>query len=52
VTWQGRTVPSLVPAYSEDGGHLNVEGQGRAARALLEVLADLPERPGSGPVPR
>jgi hypothetical protein len=37
--WQGRHVPSLVPAFSDDGGHLNAEGQRRAARDLVAVLA-------------
>lgn len=42
----GKPVPYLVPAYSDDGGHLNAEGKARAARALLSVLASLPPRTG------
>jgi hypothetical protein len=40
--WEGRLVPSLVPAYSDDGGHLNAEGRERAARALAAALAAAP----------
>jgi hypothetical protein len=40
--WQGRAVPALVPAYPRDGAHLAGEGQRRAARAFLEVLASAP----------
>jgi lysophospholipase L1-like esterase len=43
VTWNGRTAPALVPAYTDDGGHLNRDGKLRAARALLAVLSTLPE---------
>lgn len=39
---QGQTVPALVPAYSDDGQHLNAEGRRRVAEALLETLAALP----------
>ena len=42
VEWKGKTVPALVPAYTDDGGHLNREGQVRAARELLSVLAAIP----------
>ena len=45
VEWQGAQVPALVPAYSTDGEHLNTEGQLRAARALIAVLANT--TPGS-----
>jgi hypothetical protein len=38
----GRAVPMLVPAYTDDGAHLNASGQDRAARELLRVLAALP----------
>jgi hypothetical protein len=41
-TSNGRPVPVLVGAYTDDGGHLNAEGRRRAARALVEVLAALP----------
>jgi hypothetical protein len=37
--WHGQVVPALVPAYTGDGGHLNADGQRRAARALLRTLA-------------
>ncbi len=37
--WQGRRVRALVRAYSDDGGHLNVEGRRRAAAELAAVLA-------------
>jgi hypothetical protein len=43
--WQGRMIPSLVESYSDDGGHLNGEGQLRAARELVSVLAGLPPSP-------
>jgi len=49
VTWQGRTAPALVPAYTDDGGHLNRDGQLRAARALLAVLGGLPAAGGGAP---
>jgi len=45
--WDGRQVPALVPAYTEDGGHLLGEGRLRAARQLVSVLASAPlRRPG------
>lgn len=37
----GRTYPSLVPAYASDRGHLNALGQERAARGLVRTLASL-----------
>jgi hypothetical protein len=40
----GRKVQTMVPAYTDDGGHLNREGQLRAARALAAVLAKVPAR--------
>jgi len=46
VEWKGKVAPSLCPAYTDDGGHLNREGQRRAARELLSVLASVPESPG------
>lgn len=45
VTWQDQPVPALVPAYSDDGEHLNAEGQRHAARALLAALAKAGSRP-------
>ncbi len=44
VELEGRAVPALVPAYTDDGGHLNREGRLRAARALVGVLARVPPR--------
>lgn len=40
--WQGRQVRTLVPAYTDDGGHLNAEGRRRAAQELAAVLASVP----------
>ena len=37
--WSG---PALVPAYTDDGGHLNATGRRRAARELVRILAALP----------
>ena len=48
VEWKGKRVPSLVPAYTDDGGHLNEEGKLRAASALLSLLAALPDTPDPG----
>jgi hypothetical protein len=45
----GRQVPALVPAYSDDGGHLNGPAAERVARALAALLATLP---ASGSAPR
>lgn len=42
--WAGREVRALVPAYTDDGGHLNAEGRRRAAAELVRVLAALPVR--------
>jgi hypothetical protein len=42
VEWNGRPVPALVAAYTDDGTHLNETGQDRAARELLRLLAALP----------
>ncbi len=36
--------PSLVPAFTDDGEHLNPGGRKRVARALLSFLAGLPTR--------
>lgn len=50
--WQGRAVPALVPAFSDDGGHLNAEGQRRAARELVGVLARVPGATATASGPR
>lgn len=44
----GREHESLVPAYTDDGGHLNAAGRRVAAEALLEFLSALTvqSRPG------
>jgi hypothetical protein len=39
VEWQGRTVPAMASAYTDDGGHLNRTGEAAAARELIKVLA-------------
>src|SRR4051794_9746643 len=39
VEWDGTVAPALVPAYSEDGGHLNRIGRLRAAEEFVRVLA-------------
>jgi hypothetical protein len=39
--WRGQEVPVLVPAYTEDGGHLNAIGQRHVAEQLLIDLLDL-----------
>lgn len=39
----GRSVPALARAYTDDGGHLNGEGQHVIARQLVATLADLVE---------
>jgi hypothetical protein len=44
-SWNGREVRALVPAYTDDGGHLNAEGRLRAARALVAALAAAPRSP-------
>jgi lysophospholipase L1-like esterase len=44
VAWKGQQVPVLVPAYTDDGAHLNAAGQDRVARALVAFLAGLPPR--------
>ncbi len=40
-SWSGGLVPALVGAYASDDGHLNREGQLRAARGLVRVLASV-----------
>lgn len=44
VEWQGRAVPAMSPAFTDDGGHLNVRGQDAVARALVAQLAAVPVR--------
>jgi len=39
VEWQGRIVPAMAGAYTDDGGHLNQTGETLAARELIRVLA-------------
>jgi len=46
IEWKGQAVPVLVSAYTDDGGHLNAEGQRRVARALVALLASLPANQG------
>ncbi len=40
----GKQVPALVPAYTDDGGHLNAVGRRRIARELVRLIAGLPQR--------
>jgi len=47
VEWKGNVSPAMVPAYSDDGGHLNAAGKLRAARELISVLAAIPVRPAT-----
>jgi lysophospholipase L1-like esterase len=47
VSWNGQAVPAMVATYTDDGGHLNPAGEERAARALVAVLAALPEARGA-----
>lgn len=44
VEWKGSVAPAMVPAYSDDGGHLNAAGKLRAARELISVLSAIPDR--------
>jgi hypothetical protein len=44
VEWHGKVVPALIPDLSSDGGHLNAEGQRRAAVELLSALAHVPDQ--------
>lgn len=44
--FEGRPVRVLVPAYTDDGGHLNRAGRLAAARALVAALAAAPARRG------
>ena len=41
----GRTYPSLSPHYTEDGGHLNAQGQDAAGAAAARFIADGLRRP-------
>ncbi|RYZ36259.1 MAG: hypothetical protein EOO71_32495 [Myxococcaceae bacterium] len=45
----GRAYPAMVPAYSDDGGHLNAQGQARVASAFITFLGALPETPREAP---
>ena len=45
VKWKGSVVPTMMPAYTDDGGHLNAAGKLRAARELVSILASIPDRP-------
>lgn len=45
----GERVPSLFPGYTEDGGHLNGEGQRVVATAALRFLADALARGRAAP---
>jgi len=40
-TWKGNTYPSMVPAYTDDGGHLSAKGKRIIAEQLLVYLARL-----------
>jgi hypothetical protein len=42
--YNGHEIPALLPAYTQDGGHLNGIGRQRIARRLVAFLAALPER--------
>jgi hypothetical protein len=39
VEWDGVLAPALVPAYTDDGGHLNHAGRLRAAQEFVAVVA-------------
>lgn len=47
----GQTWPALVPAYSDDGSHLNAAGQARVAKAFLAFLSALPSPAVQPPIP-
>lgn len=38
----GKAIPALAPAWTDDGGHLNAAGRQRIAEQLLAFLAQLP----------
>lgn len=40
-TLAGRQLPALVPAYSDDGEHLNADGRARLGAAFAEFLASV-----------
>lgn len=44
VAWKGLSIPALSPAYTDDGSHLNTNGQLVAARNFLSILASATER--------
>ena len=44
VRWNGGEVRALVPAFTDDGGHLNEAGRLRAARELAAAIAAAPRR--------
>lgn len=43
-TRDGVAVPALVPAYTDDGGHLNAVGRKVVAEQLVKFLAALPKK--------
>ena len=43
--WNGRRIPAVLPAYTNDGGHLTPDARVRFARELIALLASLPEVP-------
>jgi hypothetical protein len=44
VEWKGSVAPAMAQPYTDDGGHLNAAGRLRAARELVSVLANIPDR--------
>jgi hypothetical protein len=40
--WKGSKVPGLLPAWTDDGGHLNADARLRFARELIAFVAALP----------
>jgi hypothetical protein len=42
----GRSYPSMDPRNTDDGGHLNAQGQGAAAASMAHFLAQALRRPG------
>jgi hypothetical protein len=47
----GQSWPAMVPAYSDDGAHLNSAGQARIAREFLGFLSTLPAPAVQPPIP-
>jgi len=47
VEWKGTVAPAMVPAYTDDGAHLNSTGKIQAARQLVSILASIPNRKAS-----